>query len=277
MCSFIAVMGLAFLPLCTLVYGHARLRIPPQRSSLWREGLSSLINRDDNELNCGGFSIQHGQYNGKCGVCGDIYGSHQFHQPPGKYAQGIIGRCYKPGIRWIDVKVEITANHLGYFQFKLCANNNIKHPVSQTCLDSNVLTIRDKSGRVYGTRFPVNALMLDVNLQVQLPDDIKCSQCVLQWIYTTGNNWGCFNGKCRLGHGSQETFINCADIAITNNCPSNQIVMKNDAVKAPASHIPKTMNCVAVGIWARTKYTLITEWCRINCHEVCPPDYCKCY
>jgi len=35
----------------------------------------------------------------------------------------------------ISVTVEITANHLGYFQFKLCPNNNPKKDPTQACFD----------------------------------------------------------------------------------------------------------------------------------------------
>ena len=36
---------------------------------------------------------------------------------------------------------------------------------------------------------------------------LSCSQCILQWTYTAGNNWGvCSNGTGELGCGPQETF-----------------------------------------------------------------------
>ena len=36
---------------------------------------------------------------------------------------------------------------------------------------------------------------------------LSCSQCILQWTYTAGNNWGvCANGTGELGCGPQETF-----------------------------------------------------------------------
>jgi hypothetical protein len=49
---------------------------------------------------------------------------------------------------------------------------------------------------------------------VKLPDGLTCSQCVLQWKYRAGNNWGSEDGLAGLGYGIQEEFYNCADIAI---------------------------------------------------------------
>ena len=76
------------------------------------------------------------QYNGKCGICGDPYGaSPRNHEAPGgRYANGIIVREYKIG-QVIDVQVDVTANHKGNFQFKLCPNNNILQDSDQSCFD----------------------------------------------------------------------------------------------------------------------------------------------
>ncbi len=35
----------------------------------------------------------------------------------------------------IDVQVEVTANHLGYFEFKLCANDNTAQDPTQDCFE----------------------------------------------------------------------------------------------------------------------------------------------
>lgn len=48
-----------------------------------------------------------------------------------------------------------------------------------------------------------------------LPQELTCSQCVLQWKYLAANNWGrCDNGSSAIGCGPQEEFRACADIAI---------------------------------------------------------------
>merc|ERR1712234_25343 len=53
------------------------------------------------------------------------------------------------------------------------------------------------------------------NSTVILPADMTCSQCILQWAYTAGNDWGtCENGTQAVGCGPQEQFRACADIEI---------------------------------------------------------------
>merc|ERR1711990_291032 len=49
---------------------------------------------------------------------------------------------------------------------------------------------------------------------VKLPPGLKCSQCVIQWKWHCGNNWGCDKSGCGMGHGQQEEFYGCADVAI---------------------------------------------------------------
>ncbi len=42
------------------------------------------------------------------------------------------------------------------------------------------------------------------NTSVELPMDMVCDQCILQWTYTAGNDWGtCDNGTEALGCGPQ--------------------------------------------------------------------------
>lgn len=45
--------------------------------------------------------------------------------------------------------------------------------------------------------------------------DLECSNCVIQWRYVAGNNWGmCEDGTGAVGCGPQEEFRACADITI---------------------------------------------------------------
>lgn len=45
--------------------------------------------------------------------------------------------------------------------------------------------------------------------------DLECPNCVLQWRYIAGNNWGmCPDGTGAVGCGAQEEFRACADINI---------------------------------------------------------------
>lgn len=44
---------------------------------------------------------------------------------------------------------------------------------------------------------------------------LECANCVLQWRYIAGNNWGmCPDGTGAVGCGAQEEFRACADINI---------------------------------------------------------------
>ena len=74
--------------------------------------------------------------NGKCGICGDPYDAQpKDHEAPnGLYANGIIVNEYQSG-SVIDVTVQVTANHKGYFQFKLCPNNDIAQDPYQECFE----------------------------------------------------------------------------------------------------------------------------------------------
>ncbi|GFO05726.1 cell wall integrity and stress response component 4-like [Plakobranchus ocellatus] len=205
-----------------LVSGHGRLRSPPGRSTMWRDGFRTVKNYQDNELNCGGRWFQWGVHGGKCGVCGDPWGQPQENQPPGKYSRPFLAKCYQYGTRYIDAHVELTANHLGFMQFRLCPNNDFKKPVTQECLDQNLLDISNEKGKLIGKKVRIYSQAQDIFLKLSIPENLTCSQCVLQWRYVAGNSWGCAqtNGRrrCANGLGGQESFWACADIAIVPDC-----------------------------------------------------------
>ncbi len=56
-------------------------------------------------------------------------------------------------------------------------------------------------------------------VQLKLPPDVICSQCIIQWKYHAGNNYGkSYAGEACLGCAEQqEEFFNCADIAIVTD------------------------------------------------------------
>lgn len=98
----------------------------------------------------------------------------------------------------------MTANHQGYFIFKLCPNNNIFLDPDQGCFDAFELT----TGTSEQVKYPITDYVTGLRLlYVRLPLGIVCDQCILQWSYVAGNNWGtCENGTSGLGCGPQETF-----------------------------------------------------------------------
>ncbi|XP_046551505.1 mucin-5AC-like [Haliotis rubra] len=192
------------------VQGHGRLVEPPSRSSMWRYGFDNPRNYNDNELYCGGFQTQWGVNGGKCGVCGDPWNAKRENEAGGKYANGIIVRKYKKG-ETITINIDLTANHLGYFQFRLCPHNSPQTPVKQECLDRHLLRLTDGTAR-----FKVTTARRGIyTMTVVLPENVTCSQCVLQWKYNTGNSWGCEGPTCCVGCGPQEQFYGCADVAIS--------------------------------------------------------------
>ena len=123
------------------------------------------------------FSPQH-----KCGVCGDPADGVRENEAGGKYAQGIITRHYHKG-QIITVDVELTANHHGHMTFKLCRNNNFHKAITNECLDKHPLKLADGSGTKYMVKTSRKG---HFKIDLKLPDDLTCTQCVLQWVYHSG-------------------------------------------------------------------------------------------
>ena len=194
-----------------LVLSHGRLIEPPARTSAWRFGFSTPADYNDHETNCGGFGRQWGKNRGRCGQCGDAWDLAQPRpgEGGGTYGKGVIVRTYSPG-QVVKVTVDVTANHKGYFQFSLCPHNKPSVPAPGSCFTS----LRLSSG---GKKFFIGPGTGSQSALVRLPAGLTCSQCVLQWRYVAGNNWGrCRDGEGRVGCGPQEEFRACADIRISD-------------------------------------------------------------
>ncbi|CAL4064994.1 unnamed protein product [Meganyctiphanes norvegica] len=224
------LVGLCLTTLIVLVNSHGRLMDPAARNAMWRKGYPNPVNYNDNELYCGGFVVQYQKNKGKCGVCGDDFREKvpRRHEAGGEFGQGIIARRYSMG-QVIDIEAELTTNHKGWMEVKLCPHNNPKEVITQGCLDRNPLMIAETPGQS-GIRFviPEDSKKVEIfRWKVKLPDGVTCSNCVLHWKYFAGNTWDlCEDGKGSVGCGNQETFINCADITIntgTGGFPSYPI------------------------------------------------------
>ncbi|KAJ3649521.1 hypothetical protein Zmor_021261 [Zophobas morio] len=194
----------------TKIAGHGMMLEPPNRSSLWRFDPSATPNYNDNQNFCGGADVQWHQFGGQCGLCGDKFDAPhpQENENTGKYGQGKVVREYSSG-SVVDVGVNLTTNHLGYFLFSVCVLDNPNAPESgESCFQPiNLANGQDRYNVVNGEK--------GINTQVKLPDGLTCDRCVLRWHYTTGNNWGeCDDGSYAEGCGPQETFRSCADVAI---------------------------------------------------------------
>lgn len=278
------------------VTGHGRLIDPASRNAAWRYGFDNPPHYTDNELNCGGFNVQWSTNKGKCGVCGDPY--HKKEQPhvyPGKYANNrIITKTYREG-QDIDVVVELTSNHQGFFVFRVGKIGS--PPITQEKLK---YVLKQPNGQ---EKWKITSHGNDVfKIRLVLPKGLTCDHCVMQWWYTVGNNWGCDADGCGLGHGPQETFVNCADIRITASDgsvatsppspqteqppPPTQAPLPSTQASIPPTQLPVTTmplptdapnpsGCKATGAWPGQ--TSIDHWCVVNCgNGYCPAHMCVC-
>nr|KAG5714949.1 hypothetical protein BaRGS_000437 [Batillaria attramentaria] len=185
---------------------------------MWRRGFDTPHNYDDNQLFCGGFSVQWNKYGGKCGLCGDPWPGPRDNEPGGKYATGMISKKYSAG-QVIQVTVQLTANHKGWFEFRLCEHNNPFTNITQECLDKHLLVLDDTGEtryKVIGPDVIDYSVKENIKINLRLPQGLTCAACVLQWKYNAGNSWGKDpdTGAEGIGFGPQEQFYGCADVAI---------------------------------------------------------------
>ncbi|XP_043210287.1 uncharacterized protein LOC122375146 [Amphibalanus amphitrite] len=197
--------------LLVAVSGHGRLQDPPCRASMWRFGYDTLPDYTDNQLFCGGKDHEE-DMGGKCGICGDPYDEPQprTHEIGGPYYKGYLVQNYTSG-EVVTVTVNLTANHLGFFQFKICPVEGFETEATQDCLDEGILEIAGTGSTDYYVTDETKPFYVDV----QLPTDLECEHCVFQWRYHCGNSWGhCDNGTDGMGCGPQEEFYGCADVSV---------------------------------------------------------------
>jgi len=263
------------------VYGHGRLMNPPSRASMWRRGFNTPPDYDDNQGFCGGFQVQWEQNGGRCGLCGDNWSdSVRAHETPNKYGNGVIVATYEPN-EVIEITVDVTANHMGHFSFRLCAAESNNTDPSQLCMDRNVLKVVPEMSDKYV--LPSTATG-EYKASVQLPN-IECDRCVLQWTYTAGNNWGwCDEAQTvgKVGCGPQEHFRACSDISIKSGSSRKN----NPRFPKPTKHVIDTVNDIPISDKAETKAPRcqgtrkgLTNWCEANCNHnppFCPAELCKC-
>jgi hypothetical protein len=142
---------------------------------------------------------------------------------------------------------------MGYFEFRLCQNNEKMKKVKQNCFDKNLLLIYDNNENTLPTD-KMRALNTDMNrykyflphknntffyVRVQLPSNVVCKYCILQWRYHAGNNFGKADKDdvvCLGCSAKQEEFYNCADIAIIPDV--NKKYMIDDSNSANSTLTP---------------------------------------
>lgn len=255
---------------------------------MWRFGFVNPVNYNDNELYCGGFSVQWDQNGGKCGLCGDRYDDPvpRPHEDGGKYGNGVIGRRYTMG-QTIDIEVDINANHWGYFELKICPVDGKRQPPTQECFDRHPLTLT-ADPKSHQWLVPQESPKTTVfNYKVDLPLGLTCSQCVIQWTYFTGNTWGlCANGTEGVGCGDQEMFRNCADVQINSLVGAYPPhAFQNNLRTIYTRHQDGTAEPLVVTArvcLATPAYQTLPgmdEWCQHSCLSYppsCPKDKCYC-
>lgn len=245
------IIGVFVLPfvvgfsLISFADGHGRLIEPPSRASAWRYGFDTPHNYNDHELFCGGFTRQWVKNEGKCGVCGDPWDSKtpRAHEYGGTYGKGIIVRKYAPA-SIMTIRVEITANHWGYFEFSICPN--YINP-TQECLNKNILKILKPQENVdhHGVRYFPKEGNKVYEMKYRLPRK-TCEHCILQWRYVAGNNWGnCPNGTGAVGCGPQEEFRACADIVIEGKADQS-LVPEIEQPLVSTTHQPELSSTLMV-------------------------------
>ncbi|XP_071869145.1 uncharacterized protein [Bombus fervidus] len=196
------------------IHGQGIMTDPISRSSAWRKGFPVQENFNDHELSCGGPTVQFIQNNGLCGACGDDYAMPRPrpNENGGLYGTGVIVQRYRVSDAVINVTVKLITNDLGSFKFNLCPLEGPNDLETETCFNQYPLQFD-----IRNYEFLLPNYQTDFYLSVQLPPKLTCEHCVFRWTYEIGNHAGrCYNNQVLTGCGSQKTFRNCADIAISS-------------------------------------------------------------
>jgi hypothetical protein len=168
--------------LISFTQGHARLLEPAARSSAWRKFPNSSfpVEYTDNQMNCGGFWKQWSVNGGKCSICGEDWSLpvRQYDIGGPKYTGLLVAEYFRG--QQITVTVEVTANHLGYFEFRVCSldSSGINTDATNECLDKNLMIDVYGNSRQLVTSRHVGLL----NYRLILPAKLSCNHCVLQVI-----------------------------------------------------------------------------------------------
>lgn len=157
-------------------------------------------------------------------MCGDaFYPIPRAHERGGRYYSGEITKTFKQG-DIVEADVEVTANHRGWFEFKICpydkpAPEDIERgangqfiEVTQRCLDKHPIPLADGSGYRYELPSPWKRGIHTVKLR--LPFNLVCNKCLFQWKYNTGKSADVCKGQCAnrfLAHCSEFVYLRGAN------------------------------------------------------------------
>lgn len=160
---------------------HGRLLVPPARSSAWREDpVRFPVNYDDSSMFCGGFGKLWHENNGKCSICGEDYALPvKQYEKGGPMYRGIVVRKYTQG-QHIETVVDVTANHYGYFEFRICnldkETTKGGEEATQECLNKQMLKDLNGKTQIYIKR----GFFGKINTTLVLPTKLTCKHCVFQ-------------------------------------------------------------------------------------------------
>lgn len=249
-----------FLAIAPCVRGHGFLTVPEAR------------NGGNSGASGGGAAVYDGgvQHNFKHGICGD--GNSE--GTPQKYAEvGPIKAVYREG-QTINAHVQITAHHMGYFEFDLCPNaGNLTEecfaehhllregcscdcgtlapsPNSNDCegclhcrrwwkplVEGELLTGAWAARNYEGPVLPGagNLKVYIFVVKLKIPTGTASQNAVLRWHWRTTNS-------CTSGFSAPEEFWNCADVTIKDaNGNAPEVSYSNDALRTayPENLVPK--------------------------------------
>lgn len=121
---------------------------------------------------------------GRCGECGDEWSlpRPRPNDEGGLYGKGIVGQVYFQG-QVIRIEVQLTASHMGFFEFRLCPKKSAQELATQECFDAHLLHMLDGSTRYQVNNDAPQGLHWPL---LKLPKDVICKYCVIQWTYTAG-------------------------------------------------------------------------------------------
>ncbi|CAF1402410.1 unnamed protein product [Rotaria sordida] len=248
------------------VYGHGYLFEPVARSSAWLVDSSfrqCCTWPNHMEMFCGGMGHQWNVNDGKCSICGESYDKKvKLFEKGGAMYKGTVVKTYTQG-QQIDVKVMLTANHKGYFEFRLCnLDASPSRDATQECLDRHQLIIAHTNSTKFRDVSKYGSEIITVC--VQLPPDVACRHCVFQWKYTAGNSWGTdpITGQSGAGLGREkETFMGCSDIAILPEGSSTDppiVIIPSTSTITTRSTTTKASTTTSTNHWTRPSTT--NQW-----------------
>ncbi len=71
---------------------------------------------------------------------------------------------------------KINANHLGYFEFRVCNVDNLAGDATQECLDRILLADLTGNTKILVSKESIGR----ITITLRLPNDFNCDHCVLQ-------------------------------------------------------------------------------------------------